>query len=184
MDPIPSTPVDTLQPTLERLLIAVARRAPELRFCVAGPQYPETIDWPANVERLDHVPPGDHPAFYAASRYTLNVTRKDMIEAGYSPSVRLFEAGACATPIISDVWDGLETLFEPGREIVLARSTEDVLRVLQDPDAGARDAMGQAGRRRILDGHTARHRAGQLETYLREAAGRPSPRARELLLLC
>ena len=61
------------------------------------------------MERIDHVPPEEHPAFYAASRFTLNVTRADMTEAGYSPSVRLFEAAACGTPIISDRWDGIDT---------------------------------------------------------------------------
>src|SRR5206468_12762240 len=107
------------QPTLERLLIEPARRAPDLRFCVAGALYPDDVAWPANVQRLAHVSPADHAAFYAASRFTLNVTRADMIAAGWSPSVRLFEAAACGTPIISDAWDGLETLFSPGREILL-----------------------------------------------------------------
>ncbi|HYG25911.1 MAG TPA: glycosyltransferase, partial [Caulobacteraceae bacterium] len=126
------------QPTLDRLLVEVARRAPELRFCVAGPQYPEGIDWPANVERLDHVPPAEHPAFYARSRYTLNVTRADMIAAGFSPSVRLFEAAACATPIISDRWNGLTTLFEPGLEIILADDCDAVLKALRETPAGHR----------------------------------------------
>lgn len=157
------------QPTLERLLLEPARRAPELRFCVAGPQYPEDIDWPANVERLDHVGPADHPAFYAASRYTLNVTRADMIDAGYSPSVRLFEAAACATPIISDIWDGLETLFEPGREIVLARGGDEVLRTLRETPKPARQAMAEGARARILAEHTAAHRAAELEAHLAEA---------------
>ncbi|WP_374471866.1 glycosyltransferase [Phenylobacterium sp.] len=157
------------QPTLERLLLEPARRAPELKFCVAGPQYPADIDWPANVERLDHVGPTDHPAFYAASRYTLNVTRADMIEAGYSPSVRLFEAAACGTPIISDIWDGLETLFEPGREIVLALGSEEVLRALRDTDEGARRTMADRARARILAEHTAAHRAAELEAHLNEA---------------
>ena len=94
---------DDRQPTLERLLIESARRAPELRFVVAGPQYPDSIGWPANVERFQHVGPADHPAFYGFSRWTLNVTRADMIAAGWSPSVRLFEAAACATPVISEI---------------------------------------------------------------------------------
>jgi spore maturation protein CgeB len=157
------------QPTLERLLLEPARRAPELRFCVAGPQYPADIDWPVNVERLDHVGPADHPAFYAASRYTLNVTRADMIDAGYSPSVRLFEAAACATPIISDIWDGLETLFEPGREIVLALGADEVLTALRRADEPARRAMADAARARILAAHTAAHRAAELEAHLEEA---------------
>jgi spore maturation protein CgeB len=159
------------QPTLERLLIEPAREAPHLRFCVAGPQYPD-FNWPANVERLEHVPPADHPAFYAASRYTLNVTRADMIAAGWSPSVRLFEAGACGTPIISDVWDGLETLFSSGREIILAQGPQSVLAALQGITEGDRRIMGAAARRRILTGHTAEHRAAELEAYLRQAGAR------------
>ena len=106
---------DDRQPTLEKLLIEPARRLPHLKFCVAGPQYPKEIEWPANVERIDHLPPSDHAEFYAKSGYTLNVTRADMIAAGWSPSVRLFEAASCATPVISDTWDGLDSLFEPGR---------------------------------------------------------------------
>ncbi|WP_126173679.1 CgeB family protein [Altericroceibacterium xinjiangense] len=153
------------QPTLERLLLEPARQRPDRRFIVAGPQYPADIDWPANVERIEHLPPADHPEFYAASRFTLNVTRADMIEAGWSPSVRLFEAGACGTPIISDRWEGLDELFEPGREIILADNSADVLSALER-DAGA---LGQAARDRVLAGHSAACRAAQLESDLREA---------------
>ena len=157
------------QPALERLLIEPARAAPDLRFCVAGPQYPKSLDWPANLERLDHVGPADHPDFYAASRFTLNLTRADMVAAGWSPSVRLFEAAACATPIISDVWDGLETLFTPGREILLAHGPQTVLRALRTMSDAERGALGDAGRRRILAAHTADHRAAEFEAYLRRA---------------
>jgi spore maturation protein CgeB len=130
------------QPVLDKLLIEPARRCPDRRFVVAGPQYPDDIDWPANVERIEHVPPADHPTFYAASRFTLNVTRADMIKAGWSPSVRLFEAGACATPIISDRWDGLDKLFEPDAEIMLAEGADDVVAALGTDAA----AMGAAAR--------------------------------------
>ena len=153
------------QPTLETLLLQPARLMPERRFVVAGAQYPDTIDWPANVERIEHLPPRDHAAFYSASRYTLNVTRADMIEAGWSPSVRLFEAGACATPIISDRWPGLSELLTPNREILLAWNPEQVI-VALDED---RSAVGAAARSRVLAQHTSTHRARELETYLREA---------------
>lgn len=154
------------QPTLERLLIEPARHASQLRFVVAGPQYPDSIAWPANVERIDHVPPSDHPAFYAASRFTLNVTRADMIRAGYSPSVRLFEAAACGTPIISDHWNGIETLLVPEHEIVLAQRSEEVLSMLSDWSDEQRQTMGRAARERILTEHTAQHRASSLEREL------------------
>ena len=155
------------QPTLDRLLIEPARRAPHLRFVVAGPQYPDDIAWPANVERIEHLPPADHPAFYAASRFTLNVTRADMIAAGWSPSVRLFEAGACGTPIISDSWPGLEEIFVPGAEIVLAESPDDVLAALGQSAA----QLGAAARAKVLAHHSAERRAEQLERDLLAAAG-------------
>ena len=164
---------DDRQPTLERLLIAPARRLPHLKFCVAGPQYPDSIDWPANVERIDHLPPADHPDFYAASRFTLNVTRKDMIEAGWSPSVRLFEAAACATPVISDRWAGLDSLFEPGREIIIADTSDQLVDILSSGTEAS--AIGQAARNRIMSGHTAAHRAGELERAIEEAAGEKGP---------
>lgn len=154
------------QPTLERLLIEPARQRPELRFAVAGPQYPATIDWPANVERIDHLPPAEHAAFYNSSRYTLNVTRADMIAAGWSPSVRLFEAAATGTPIISDVWPGIGTLFEPDGEIILAERTDRVLRALERDQS----EIGRAARSRILQSHSADHRAAELEGHLAEAA--------------
>ena len=160
------------QPTLERLLLDPARRAPHLKFVVAGPQYPDDIAWPDNVERIHHVPPAEHAAFYAASRFTLNVTRRDMIEAGYSPSVRLFEAAACGTPIVSDIWDGIDTILAPGREIILARDPGEVLDVLLAwPEQRTRD-LATAARRRVLDAHTAAHRALELETFLADAMGR------------
>jgi spore maturation protein CgeB len=158
------------QPTLERLLIEPARRLPHRRFVVAGPQYPADIEWPGNVERIEHLPPRDHPEFYAASLFTLNVTRADMIAAGWSPSVRLFEAAACAVPVISDKWEGIDSLFTPGSEMLLAERSEEVVDILirwSEPEAAA---MGHAARARVLNGHTAAHRAAELETCLREAA--------------
>ena len=158
------------QPTLEKLLIEPARRLPHLKFVVAGPQYPQSIDWPENVERIEHLPPDEHADFYAASRFTLNVTRADMIAAGWSPSVRLFEAAACATPVISDRWDGLDRLFEPGHEILLADSSGDVVKLLQHSQSA--DEVGNAARRRVLAEDTSDHRALQLERFLQEAAAR------------
>ncbi|WP_270935854.1 CgeB family protein [Falsiroseomonas oryzae] len=164
------------QPALERLLLEPARRAPQLRCVVAGAQYPDGIDWPANVERIEHVAPDAHPGFYAASRFTLNVTRADMLRAGWSPSVRLFEAASCGTPVISDAWPGIEELFRPGEEILTATGADDVLAALDDRDGTRRARIGAAARARVLASHTAAHRAAELEAHLREAmaaAGEP-----------
>ena len=160
---------DDRQPTVDRLLIKPARQWPEGRFMVAGPQYPDVIDWPANVSRCQHLPPDRHRSFYNAQRLTLNVTRAAMRRAGYCPSVRLFEAAACGTPILSDNWPGLESLLMPGREIVLARSTRDALKALRETDEARLKAIGRAARDRILADHTSRQRASQLVSYLKSA---------------
>lgn len=157
------------QPTLDRLLCGAARDLPERRFVVAGPQYPVEIAWPVNVERIEHVGPADHPAFYSAQRFTLNVTRADMVRAGWSPSVRLFEAAACAAPIVSDFWPGLDELFRPGREILIARETGDVIAALRDMTPEQAAALGRRARTRILAAHTAAHRAAELEEHLMAA---------------
>jgi spore maturation protein CgeB len=153
------------QPGLNQLLIEPARAWPEGSFVVAGPQYPENVHWPRNVQRIQHLPPRRHRRFYNAQRFTLNLTRADMIAAGFSPSVRLFEAAACGTPIISDSWEGIETLFEPGLEILIAGSAAEVLRWVRDTPDKERRALGERGRARVLAEHTAAHRAAELEGY-------------------
>jgi spore maturation protein CgeB len=157
------------QPPLERLLLEPARRLPRRKFIVAGPQYPDDIAWPKNVQRTMHLEPRKHRRFYNAQRYTLNITRADMIRAGYSPSVRLFEAAACGVPIISDSWDGLETIFEPDSEILVAREPDDVVRILRQTTEARRRALGVRARQRVLNHHTAAHRAAELESYAWEA---------------
>jgi spore maturation protein CgeB len=159
---------DDRQPAMARLLLEPAQCAPDARFVIAGPQYPPAIRWPRNVERIEHLPPGEHRAFYNAQRFTVNVTRAQMVRTGYSASVRLFEAAACATPIISDAWEGLETFFAPEREILVAHSGEDTLRYLRELPEAERLALGQRARARVLAQHTAAHRARQLEEYFGE----------------
>ena len=123
---------DDRQPALERLLLEPARRLPTRRFVVAGPMYPDTIDWPANVDRIEHLPPAAHASFYSRQRFTLNITRADMVAVGWSPSVRLFEAAATGCPVVSDGWAGLDELFRPDREIVIAENADDVLRAVRE----------------------------------------------------
>jgi spore maturation protein CgeB len=166
------------QPALERLLLAPARRLPHCRFVVAGPQYPDTIDWPANVERIEHLPPDAHADFYAAQLFTLNITRADMIAAGWSPSVRLFEAAACGTPIISDRWTGLTELLPDGEAILIADDSQAVVDALTTVDLPTRQAMAANARAIVLRAHTGTARARDLLRHLaeaRDAPGFPTP---------
>jgi spore maturation protein CgeB len=163
---------DDRQPLLQRNLLDVAAQWPGGRFAVAGPQYPESIDWPVNVTRIEHLAPARHRAFYNAQRFTLNLTRADMVAAGWSPSVRLFEAAACGVPIISDAWPGIEAFFAPDDEILLAHEPAQVLAWLRDTPETRRRALGAAARRRVLAEHTAEHRAETLERCIERAVPR------------
>ncbi|HEX4352826.1 MAG TPA: glycosyltransferase, partial [Polyangiales bacterium] len=133
------------------------------------PQYPEDIDWPSNVMRVAHLPPSEHRAFYNRQRFTLNVTRAQMRELGFSPSVRLFEAAACGVPIISDDWAGIDSFFERGREILIAETSQDVLRYLRELSEDERKQIGLRARSRVLSKHTAKQRARELLAYFEEA---------------
>jgi len=151
------------QPKLSALLDDVAASVPQMRFLVAGPQYPEDLTWRPNVRRLIHVSPPDHPGFYSSSRFTLNLTRDDMAAAGYSPSVRLFEASACGATILSDAWPGLDQFLTPGSEILLPADTAEVATILQEMSETEARRIGMRARDRILSQHTAEHRAAEFE---------------------
>ncbi len=157
---------DDRQPGLEKLLLEPARNWGDGSFIVAGPQYPDSIQWPDNVERIEHLAPSDHQRFYSSQRFTLNITRADMKRAGYSPSVRLFEAGACGTPIISDYWEGIEMLFVPGEEILISQSTKQTLMYLKNISEEEAYVIGRKARKRVLSKHTSAHRAAELEDYI------------------
>jgi spore maturation protein CgeB len=158
------------QAALERLFIHAARQMPGQRFLIGGAQYPRDFPWADNIWFRKHLPPEQHPAFFSASRFTLNVTRRAMAEMGWCPSGRLFEAAACGCPVVSDEWEGLDAFFTPGEEIVIARDTEDVVRALRMPDA-ERAALARRARERTLDEHTSARRAAELEALLDAAFG-------------
>lgn len=162
---------DDRQPPLKALMLDAAQYFEQGRFVVAGPQYPEDIVWPQNVQRIAHLPPQEHRQFYNAQRFTMNITRADMIQAGYSPSVRLFEAAACGTPIISDYWEGLSEIFVPNKEILIARSKDDTLRYMKLLTEDQRLEIGQKAREKVLKAHTAAHRALEMESYMMELLG-------------
>lgn len=156
------------QPRLESLMLAPARTLRARRFVVAGPDYPESVAWPANVARIRHVAAGRHPVFYGSQRFTLNLTRAAMREAGWSPSVRLFGAAACGTAIVSDDWPGIDEFFTPEEEILIARSADDVLRTLIETGIETRLAIAARARKRVLREHTAARRVDLLERELME----------------
>lgn len=157
------------QHALDELFLQPARESPEMKFIIGGALYPSDFPWSANINFVDHVPPPEHPAFYCSSKLTLSITRAAMAEMGYCPSGRLFEAAACETPVLSDDWEGLDSFFEPGREILIASSATDVVEAL-NLSCEERERIGKAARERVLAEHTADHRCQQLIDCLEAAA--------------
>ncbi|HET8939072.1 MAG TPA: glycosyltransferase [Polyangiales bacterium] len=157
------------QAALEKFFLAPARARLDLTFAIAGSSYPSDFAWAPNIKYLWHVPPSEHTAYYCSSRLHLNVTPAPMAELGYCPSEQLFEAAASGVPLISDGWSGLSHFYEPGRELIVAHDTDDVLNALDMSDAELR-AMSQLARERTLSEHTMERRADQLLDILTNAA--------------
>ena len=158
------------QPKIDEWLLAVAAGEPQKNFILAGPQYPKTIRPAKNVRRIEHLNPRWHPHLYSSSRFVLNVTRRDMVAWGYSPSVRLFEAAACGATMISDNWPGLEAFFRPGAEILLPGSAADVRDHLNCMDERSIRRIGAAAQARVLETHTSTHRAIEFENAIASAS--------------
>ena len=159
------------QPQVEALLVAPARARPTQRFLIGGAQYPQDFPWAPNIFFVRHLPPTEHPAFFSSSRLTLNVTRAAMARMGWCPSGRLFEAAACGTAVISDVWEGIDAFFAPGTEILLADGTDDVVAALDLSEDEVR-RIGTAARERTFAEHTSARRAAELIATL-EQGGKP-----------
>jgi spore maturation protein CgeB len=157
------------QPKLNELLIKAAEKSDAGKFIVVGPSYPDNIQWPKNVERIIHLSPRLHNDFYNSQKFTLNITREDMIKAGYSPSVRLFEAAACGVPIISDYWEGLDQFLIPGEEIFVADSYLNTLNFIQNIPEQDRKIFSDKAMEKVLKDHTADRRADELINYYNEA---------------
>ena len=159
------------QAALERLFVKPARALPDQRFVIGGAQYPDGFPWTPNTFFVRHLPPPIHPAFYCSSRITLNVTRDAMARAGWCPSGRLFEAAACGVPILTDDWAGLDSFFEPGREILVARSTDEALAALRT-SPGELSAIARRARDRTLSEHSAARRAAEMVTAFETVSSR------------
>jgi spore maturation protein CgeB len=153
------------QPALEEFFLKPARERMDRRFVIGGAQYPETFPWNSNIYFVRHLPPAQHPAFFCSGRATLNITRRAMAMYGYCPSGRLFEAAACGIPIVTDMWEGLNTFFEYGQEVLPVAEAQDVLFALELSDAELH-RTGEAARAKTLEKHTAMARAMELERLL------------------
>ncbi len=150
------------------LFFAAAEALPKATFVLGGNGWADCA-MPANVRYVGHVPTGDHRTWNCSARLVLNINRSDMAATGYSPPTRVFEAAGCGACVLTDAWDGIPTFFEPGREILVAASADEIVEHLRTTALDTARALGRAARQRVLRDHTYTARAAQLDQVLSSA---------------
>jgi spore maturation protein CgeB len=161
---------------VEEFFLRAAAQLPDKRMLLGGSGWADK-PIPANVRYLGHVYTADHNAFNCTPRAVLNVSRESMARYGFSPATRVFEAAGAAACLITDAWEGLETFFEPGREVLVARSGDEVAQHVGALDAQRARAVGQAAYQRVLAEHTYAHRAAQFDAVLEGCRAAALPEA-------
>jgi spore maturation protein CgeB len=157
---------------VEEFFFSAVDALPGRSFLLAGAGWADRVREP-NLRYIGHVPPSEHNAFNCSPLAVLNVTRDSMVENGFSPATRVFEAAGAGACLISDSWEGLDTFLEPGAEVLPCVSGEEVVSALEQLTPERAHEIGAAARRRILAEHTYAHRAAEVEAILAsEGAGR------------
>lgn len=165
---------------VEQFFLAAAELAPEFQFVLGGEGWSDKAI-PKNVRLLGHVGTGDHNRVNCSARMVLNINRDSMADVGFSPPTRVFEAAGAGACLITDHWEGIETFFEPGCEILVARNTSEVVDLLRTVDARLAREIGKSMRRRAHLEHTYALRALEVRDILSHSTPDVlSWRAREL----
>ncbi len=155
---------------VEDFFFAAAEMAPEFSFALGGEGWGGKR-LPANVHWLGHVRTNDHNAVNCSARMVLNLNRESMASVGFSPPTRVFEAAGAGSCVITDYWEGIDTFFEPGCEILVARNAREIVDLLRTVDGKLAKEMGDAMRKRALLEHTYALRALQVREILLHSTG-------------
>jgi spore maturation protein CgeB len=150
---------------VEEFFLRPAAMMPGHRFLLGGSGW-EDKAVPPSVRHAGHVYTRDHNAFNCTPTAVLNVSRESMAQYGFSPATRVFEAAGAGACLITDAWEGLELFLEPGREVLVARTGDEVAEHVAALDASRARRIGQAARCRVLAEHTYAHRAAELDAVL------------------
>ena len=147
---------------VEELFLKAAMLAPECQFLLGGEGWADKA-MPANVRWIGHVSTADHNRLNCSAGMVMNINRSSMADFGFSPATRVFEVSGAGACMLCDDWPGIDDCFEPGKEILVIHSAQDVVEALRRHDGIARSSIGDAFRRRGLCDHTYLQRALQSE---------------------
>lgn len=152
---------------VEEFFIKPAKNLTDKKFLLGGSGWGDK-PMPDNIDYLGHVYTKDHNAFNCTPMAVLNISRDSMAKYGFSPATRVFEAAGAAACLITDYWKGIETFFEPGKEILVVKNGEEVEKVLAELTPEKAREIGQAAYEKVLSAHTYEHRAELLESVIAE----------------
>ena len=157
---------------VESFFLAAASCLPKKQFVLGGSGWHDK-PLPSNVNYVGHVYTADHNAFNATPAAVLNINRESMARYGFSPATRVFEAAGAAACVITDAFLGLETFFEPNKEILVAHDGAEVSWHVSSLTPQRSRTIGQAALKRALADHTYAHRARLLEQVLGVSTRKP-----------
>jgi spore maturation protein CgeB len=152
---------------VEEFFLKAAARSPEKQFKIGGSGWGDKA-MPQNVEYIGHVYTNEHNAFNCTPKAVLNISRDSMAKMGFSPATRVFEAAGSGACIITDYWLGIDYFFEPGKEILVAGSGDEVAEILKNLSLDEAKAVGEAAKQRVLKYHTYAHRAKEADQLFEE----------------
>jgi spore maturation protein CgeB len=155
---------------VEEFFLKPAAKTPLKRFLLGGSGWGDKSMSP-NIRNIGHVGTADHNAFFCSALATLNINRDSMASYGFSPPTRVFEACGAGACLITDAWEGIEMFLEPGEEVLLAQSGEQVAEIMAGLTSAEALRIAGNARRRILAEHTYKHRAAQVAELLDSLAG-------------
>jgi spore maturation protein CgeB len=150
---------------VDEFFFGAAGRLPGRRFLLGGNGWADRV-MPANVTYAGHVFTRDHNAFNCTPLAVLNINRESMARYGFSPPTRVFEAAGAGACLITDAWEGIELFLEPGREVLVASSGDEVTEQVCALTPERARAIGRAALARVHGEHTYAHRVEQLEAVL------------------
>ena len=158
---------------VEEFFLKAAAQLPGRRFLLGGSGWQDK-PMPGNVNYVGHVYTRDHNAFNCSPLAVLNVNRESMARYGFSPATRVFEAAGAGACLITDNFVGVETFFEPGREILVAKNGEEVAEHVKSLTPRSASEIGRAALDHVLAEHTYDNRAAEVEAVLEGAVSSAS----------
>ena len=159
---------------LMEFLVEPAASLPNLKAVVYGVRYPEqgkAALASAGIEYRGYLPNLEAPSVYAQSAVSLHVPRRHYANGlGGIPTIRVFEALACGSPLLCAPWEDVEHLFRPGEDYLVVNSGAEMKSNVEWllKDEAARAQIAANGRDSILRRHTCAHRAAQLASICGE----------------